>query len=319
MRNALWGLQLHTAIREGKFFHTMLSPEGELVINPEYPGLAAVLMDELAERAGFSWRDSYGIYYALGELEEEVFESWTDIVSWTTDFYDVTVDWFDNTLERLKLGISFPEGFVRADYILVGVPGDEDEIQKNNYWGWLQPFTTDVWVVIAITIVLSGCIYQLLEQLGNPARYKGRRTKDTLGNNIFLSSLLFTQHFQFQPRTPASRVFAASFSAWALLVSSAYTANLASFFIIQNVPEISVTSIDDAIQQNLPLCVWKGTASHTFLRQHYPKAMLITIPEEIDVFKAVNKKECPLAVVTHNSFQEYEKDQTVNPGCDLQW
>jgi hypothetical protein len=56
LHQALDGLQLHVVAAETPYFLTMLGPAGEPMINPNYPGLSAVLMDELASRAGFDWR-----------------------------------------------------------------------------------------------------------------------------------------------------------------------------------------------------------------------------------------------------------------------
>ncbi len=53
-------MQLSTLL--GNYTGAYLSYDDETGINPENPGMAAVLLDDLAERAGFTWRDSFGIY-----------------------------------------------------------------------------------------------------------------------------------------------------------------------------------------------------------------------------------------------------------------
>jgi Ligand-gated ion channel len=259
-------------------------------------------------------RNSFGIFY---ELDSTSNRTYTDLIQWTTEFYDITVYWFDNTLERLKLGCSFPEGYIDGSYILVGLSDEEN--QTLNLWGWLEPFHTYVWVMITVTIFLSGLIYQLLETIGNPNRYKGWRTQDTLGNNVFLSLLLFTQHFQFQPRTPASRLFAGSLALWALLISSAYTANLASFFVVKNTAKSTIQSVEDAISEDLPLCLWHGTASDSFMRSNYPKANFIMKEDELDIFYGIAAGDCAFGVLPKKSLEEYARDQTLNVGCNLDW
>ena len=48
-------------------------------------GLTAELMDELARRAKFTWRDSFGIFRDPGN------ETWTDVLVWGIDTYDVSM------------------------------------------------------------------------------------------------------------------------------------------------------------------------------------------------------------------------------------
>ena len=48
------------------------------------PGIQAVLMDELARRAGFTWRDSFGVY-----VDPINNETWTELLDWATDSFVV--------------------------------------------------------------------------------------------------------------------------------------------------------------------------------------------------------------------------------------
>lgn len=312
LTDALEGLQLRTSIVEGKFFHTREGPTGRIV-DPVYPGIIGLLLDELATRAGFTWRDSWAL---LREPQSGANETFTELLAWSAEFFDVSAFWWDNTVERLQLGLSFPDGYVDGSFILVGVESANVE-ESINLWAWLKPFDPSVWVLILITIFFSGCMYQLLEVIGNPNRYKGWRTKDSLGNNLFLSTLLFTQHFQFQPRTPASRLLAASMALWALLISSAYTANLASYFVAQNLPSGHISSIDDAIKSKTPLCIWGKAAIFEFVQKTYPDALLIPKDEDVQVYYALNTGECRYAVVYKNGFDEYARDKKTNPNCNL--
>lgn len=306
---ALEGLELHVAAITTQFF--LVDEDGK--IREDYPGLAAVIMDELASRGRFTWRNSFAYYDGPGDHH-----TWTELLLWTTDYYDVSMEWWTETLGRLKQGVSFPEGWYDSSYILVGVNQGHEEASIN-LWVWLEPFEGGVWILILVTILLSAVVYQFLEYLGLPERHRGSRRRDTLGNNIFLSMLMFTQHFQFNPRTPASRIFASSLALWALLISSAYTANLASYFVIQNRPQLHVESIDDAIRAGLPLCIYDTTASAMYVEQSFPKANTIRKKTEIDLYTAVNEGECALAVTSTSSFLEFEKDQRSNPDCKLTW
>jgi len=72
---------------------------------------------------------------------------------------------------------------------------------------------------------------------------------------IFLSSITFTNHFEFKPQTHPARLLSFSWTLWALIIASAYTANLASFLVSRNKVDFSVNTLEDALKNNIPVCV----------------------------------------------------------------
>ena len=122
LRDALQGLELRPLMRVGDFFR-YTDEDG---INPIDPGLLAVMMDELGRRAGFTWRNSFGVVHKLPEapLVENFEESsgnsmapnltreataeitFSDLLIWSTETYDISINWWDQTLERLERGAS---------------------------------------------------------------------------------------------------------------------------------------------------------------------------------------------------------------------
>jgi len=320
LRYALEGLQLHTAAGKSQFFRTQgdnsLYHE-DTAIDPKNPGLLAVLLDELAFRGRFTWRDAFAVYDGPGD------KSWTELLCWTIENFDVSADWWVESLGRLKAGGMFPHGWCRSDFILVAATTEEDEetTQKINMWGFLAPFEPAVWLLIVITLLASAGVCQFLEFIGHPdhrAKFS-RNTYNTLGNSIFHSVLVFTQHFQFKPKTPEARMFSASLAVWALLISSAYTANLASFFISDNKPQDAIVSIEDVIRAGLPICVFDTTAPAEYVQQNHPKAFLVKFDNEVELYNGVNTGECAVAVTTYASFQEYSLVKSTNAECTLKW
>ncbi|CAB9506831.1 receptor subunit 1 [Seminavis robusta] len=339
LRLALKGLTLRPLFTKGSFFNL---DQDTNQLDEANPGLAAVLMDELARRAGFTWRNSYGITEGPPPGSGK---TWTNLLLWGTDYFDVYCDWYAKTLARLKLGISFPEGFYDSSYILVGV-AEAPPDNSINLWQWLEPFDTQVWICIVITIIGSGVLHQILDHIPPARQHKRRPTKPTfneyrsrsslsnhnninteeiyegahtIGDGIFLSSLLFTQHFQFMPRTAPSRLFSASMGLWALLINSNYTANLASFFVIENTPQLAIQSIDDAIAAGFPLCVWKDTASHEYVKDTYPQAKFIEANTELELYQAIVNGDCPVGVSSVQAFQLSQNQKQFNPDCGLYW
>jgi hypothetical protein len=75
---ALEGVAIRAVVQEGSFFNMK---DGK--IDEDYPGLVAVLLDEICRRAGCTWRDTYATH---GRPAEGI--SFTDLLVWGTDTYD---------------------------------------------------------------------------------------------------------------------------------------------------------------------------------------------------------------------------------------
>jgi hypothetical protein len=90
---ALEGLNLTTAITnydkpfEDSFFNLK---DGE--IPTDNMGLFAIIMDELARRAKFSWRNSYAAIRAIDLSAENVNKTWTDLLEWQVNTFDISVE-----------------------------------------------------------------------------------------------------------------------------------------------------------------------------------------------------------------------------------
>ena len=278
-------------------------------IDPEYPGLVGVLMDELAERAGFSWRNSYGIFYGSGDNH-----TYSDVLTWAVETYDLTADWWQHSVERLKQGVAFPKGFYDASFILVGMKGNDMEDSSIDLFNWLEPFEDRVWWAILGTIIASGIIYMVLESLHIGDQYHWRFVW-----NIFLSMLLFTQHFQFNPHSYAGRVFSISLSFWSLIIISSYTANLASYFVVQNAPTVKINGIDDAIRASMSICIWEGTGAEEFARATYPQGLFVGKDSEEESLLGVKSGDCDLALLSVQSWEMLESDRSINGDCNLAW
>ena len=152
------------------------------------PGLFVVILDELAKRANFTWRDRFGS--DLGTLEDG--KNWTDWLKWSTDFYDISVDYWARSDHRKSLGISFLEGFYDNSMIIVS------KTKKNySFFNFLNPFKWTVWLVIGSTIIATGATYFILLRLDENA---DERQFDTFGA-VFLTALTFTGTNAFQVRT----------------------------------------------------------------------------------------------------------------------
>ena len=308
---ALEGLEIRVNMRLNAYFE--LDEEGK--INEDYPGLTAVLLDEVAKRGKFTWRDSYSI---LGRPIGG--KSWTDMLVWSANTYDVVASWWDNTLDRVSKGIVYPESWYDASYILVGKKDSDetDEEEVFNPWSWLAPFDSAVWGLTLLTIVASGLIYMFLDAI-DPYSDK-REIRSHPVQSIYLSALGFAGHMDFEPQTHPARLFTISLAMWALLMGAAYTANLASFLVVKNADTtVQVESLKDAVKTTRPICIWDGTQSELLVRKNYPNAELIEKKEEVDTLRGVLNGECEVAVASLTSLRVWERDASINSDCELAW
>jgi hypothetical protein len=155
LRDALRGLELRPYMHMNEFFNY----SDEDGIDPAVPGLQAELMDRLAERAGFTWRSSFGIM----EPPESINATWTEMLLWGVDRYDLAVSWWDKSTERMDRGVAFLEPWFDGSIVLINKEDPPVQPKGFNLWNWLRPFTPSVWVLTIVTVIISGIMYQIIE------------------------------------------------------------------------------------------------------------------------------------------------------------
>lgn len=138
LKNVLRGLQLNVGLGNyaGSYFNYNTSTGIQL-----YGGVVVEIMDELAKRGGFTWRDSFGIYDVPSGGENE---TWTDLLIWSTQTYDLTVDWWARNLDRMNMGVAFLRDWYDSSIILIGKkdfqPVEvEDGIEVTNFVAPFEP------------------------------------------------------------------------------------------------------------------------------------------------------------------------------------
>uniref|UniRef100_A0A7S1BJZ8 Ionotropic glutamate receptor C-terminal domain-containing protein n=1 Tax=Corethron hystrix TaxID=216773 RepID=A0A7S1BJZ8_9STRA len=323
IRNALRGFNISVGLVDytgtNEDLLSKLTPDGKIPSAPDdYPGLFVVLMDELASRAGFSWRNTYGIIPPLSS-ETDGNRTWTDILDWSVDTYDISVDYWSKSTERINKGISFPHGWYDASIIMVEKIASSGSGRNggrfSNMFSFLQPFDTSVWILIVVSIIFTGLLYQLLDNMDSFADDRSLGTKPLA--SIFFSAIVFTTHFEFRPNTAPSMLLSWSWAFWALIVSAAYTANLASFLIDIRKPHVFHTSFEEALSKNLRFCARKGTNHQVYIAQKYPDANILPFESENGIYLALNDGRCDVALTQISTFQMFERKAKINGDCSL--
>lgn len=310
LKDALSGLQLNTVMANYKGAYFNYDPNTG--IDWEYPGLQAVIMDELANRGKFTWRDSFGVFMEPNNA------TWTELLIWSADTYDVSVDWWSRSLERLSMGVSFTRPWYDSGTILVEREVDEGEETEEVIWfNWLRPYTTSVWLTTLATILLSAVVYQWLELLAGDSG--DRDTWEWFQQNLYLSAINFTQAYEYKPKSLAGRIFGVSMAVWALVMTATYTANLASLLVERQKEKPTISTLAEAAVFGKSVCSVNGYVSDTHIRNEYPDLKRISYETEVDMYAGLRRGDCNFATDTVAGWESHKGNIDFNPTCDISW
>ena len=318
LRHALQGLNLsvalddyaHTGWNEENFF--ALSPDG--TIDADDPGLFVVILDEIARRAGFQWRHSYA---AVPPPPAD--RSWSDLLQWEVTHFDIAVDYWAKSVERMSRGIAFPHGWYDGSIVMVA----REQVFEDPFdvYSFLVPFEWTIWCAIVGAIFMTGLIYFFLERLDPTA--DERNLEDKPWTNIFLAALTFTGHMSYQPNTTPSRILVMSWGFWTIIVLSAYTANMASFLVSQNSKPPRISTIEEALLTSTPLCVQRGAVIDDLLTDKYPELNLVRKDTEGEMFDGLGlgwysgKGGCGALLTNLGTYDVYRTQDSTNADCSL--
>lgn len=318
LEDALNGLQLSVAMtnyqvpNEDKFF-TLVDNK----IKETDPGLFVEIMDEVARRSGFEWRNSF---VGIPPLSGDANRTWTQLLEWEVSHFDIAADYWGRSSPRMALGIAFPKGWYDGSIILVQSK-DAGRSKFSQMWSFLDPFHYRVWMLILFSIVFTGICYWLLERLNLESDERELENKPMAA--IFLASLTFTGHFEFWPNTNAARLLSFSWTFWALILSSAYTANMASFLVSRNEYQYPITTFEEALKQDATICVQQYSVTDESIRVNYPDLKVLRKVTEQQLFEALRLPVgpglggCDAAVTNLGTYEVYSGNPAVNDDCSL--
>lgn len=307
LREALQGMQLRPIL--GVYVGGYFNYDDETGIDKNDPGLAAVLLDELARRGQFTWRDSFAIY------KEPTNSSWTELLEWSVETYDINVDWWSRNLERMNNGVAFVKPWYDSSIILIKREIPATISKEINWWNWLRPYEADVWYLSLATILLSGLVFQWLEMLSGE---RGDRTRwEWFQENFYLSAINFTQAYEYRPATLAGRTFGISMTVWALVMTATYTANLASLLVDRQAAPYEVETVAEAAIFGTPICTLEGYYGNTYVAEEYPAVNRIPLGDVSELYSALRRGDCDFAVETVTSWETLKGMKEYNPTCDL--
>lgn len=326
LRSALKGLNLTVQMSYDPSYVNYLNKEDEngfKFIDPDDPGILINIMDEVARKAEFSWRDSWHwMKPPSGNI------TWTELFVESTNTFDIYAGWAYESINRIDLGLAFPAGWYTGDLIIIARDPDELTFGGNTFilFNWCLPFTFSVWGTLVLTIIMTGLVAVLLQDKPCKKDDKIETSAITKGEtgSLIISYLLksfgaFTGSFELFPNTYAGYILTFSLAFFTLLITSAYTANLASFLVIQQEASLNqVNTVNDIVRMRRTMCVTAGSAVMHSIQEVYKDAAFVQKSgDNEDVLKALRNEECDYAIVGVSAWEENRGVSEVNSECNL--
>jgi len=168
-------------------------------------------------------------------------------------------------------------------------------------------------------MIYTSFIYEMIEggQDGEDFPSHHRNFVKDMRHSLWLSCAGFTGAGEFNPSTSFGRLFKLSYTFMILLLTSAYTANLASFLIVRNQILYDIQGISEASSRKLTLCVDAGSSNHEYMKSVWPKIPLNPTENTVASLQAVQDGKCVAAVMGRSEWEEVKLQVEANPDCDM--
>jgi len=198
----------------------------------------------------------------------------SDLLSWTTNTFDISGDSWVHTPQRASMGASFSTGWYDASLLLVGPKSGKKSKFKLLAFG--TPFTYSVWTLLIFTLVATGIVLACVENGSKTweGGYKGLRNL-RFSDNMYESFMAFTGHINLKSDRSSTRLVTFSLAFFTMIMLAAYTANLASFLVMNRTPLTVIQDINDIIKKEKSMCIFDASASEERIRRKFPSAILV--------------------------------------------
>ena len=309
LRDALEGETLTLAL-PNETDYLNLREDGS--IDASAPGLYIELLEEVARRAKFKWK--FGLHQYIYEEEEYTI---TDLLVWLVQNFDASVNWWIETPDRVNKEVTFPKGWYDASAIIIG---KKSSIENDfSVFSWSGPFSTNVWILLIIMLLISGIVHHIVEEGFSMTRFEFgeiRSLSSNITNFIHKSFIVFTGHLDLQAKTKPGQLISFSLSFFAMLMLSSYTANLASFLVNKNSGTDQIEEVGDLVARGLSMCILDAATKFS-IGAEFPNAIFVDKKLEADALIGLQGGECDYAVLSLAGWEELQNVRTINDECEL--
>jgi len=279
------------------------------------PGIFVVILDELAKRAGFTWRDSFGIISPPENRDDD--GSWTDVLVDSVKMYDLSFAEWVHTNDRRAKGVYFPLGWYDTSTIIIQDRGVTNEFKIGS---WTRPLDFTLWLLFALGFIYNRTLYWILDKIEEEGEEREITSKEKCFR-IRMVELVFDSD-----RSNAKRLHNMSASLFAMVFVSSLTANLAIFLIQQSEPDFQYVGLEDLDARSIEVCVRPNGAVYESLSDDFESMNFIRKVDDassgdaiLDNFQNLLAGHCEVLATRRADFDVYERNLTANPDCALEW
>eukprot|EP00980_Cylindrotheca_fusiformis_P010162 scaffold2261_cov124-Cylindrotheca_fusiformis.AAC.10 len=310
IRDALEGLNLTVGVvDQPNDLYLRFKEDG--TIDDDNPGIFVVILDELARRGKFSWRNSYARVLPPNTTEDPD-QTWTGVLLDSVQRYDLSFAEWVQTHERRSLGITFALGWYDTSTIFVR-DTRSGIINDFNFASFLKPFDVTLWLLLCCGFIYSRSMYWILDKITDDGSHKEISSLEKIFR-IRMVEMVYDSD-----RSNAKRLFNMSISVFAMVFVSSYTANLATFLIQQSEPDFNYVSMEDLDSRYASICVREGGAVLDQLLADFKTMNFERSTDVLTSFKKLLAGRCKVVATRRADFDIFERDPEANPDCTLEW
>jgi len=315
-RSALRGLNLSVVV-ETTWSDLWVQQDPE---TGAWSGFEHQLVQLLATKGGFSANMYHQAFNAsLG---------WDAWLGAYLPYHDFTSTWFSLTLPRAEVGIFSPRGWLDTSTIGVMEHSTREVPMEERILTWTKPFSPLVWFSLIAAAIVTGLVYHLIEfgtvrqggKVGDSSDIAGTPAACTVMPSILESSLTMTGVASFEPKTSGGKVIQLSWSFTVVILVAAYTANLATYLVIQETQTAGFESIAAGIAKGASLCVPKGGVTEALAYDLFPqleKERVQFTQSSRTSFQHLVEGRCRIALSTKQMYELARRNASLNPNCAL--
>ena len=283
----------------------------------QWTGLEVKLLDELSRRASFTYSLEVKDWSNVSDWDTKLFE--------TTAQYDlVTAGYWHITPERMQKGVYSPYGFLDSTLWLVAIPEGKPPFSFEEIVSFLAPFTAWVWITFLWLMLATGLLFSYLEAAKNTEDYpEGRKgffgflSKTYFFDSVYKSSGHITGSSGFTPKTWPGKILIMSWTWCIVLTLAAYTANLATFLVVQTENKVSFSTVRDAVQRGKRFSVQSGTVAQAWFESRNYTDVVVASSEDITTRAKGLQGSVDFAVFPQFEYEMLKQKRAVNPSCDM--